>query len=413
MTTPTIITRAGKGSALTWTEADSNFTNLQSATIGISDGANTGTIALNSQLNFAAGSNATVVYNPSTRTLTISSTGGSSFNPDSPGAIGGTTPSSGAFTTLSATTTNTTAAITTNYTPSTTSGAAILATGQNTQGGTYYFDFLKVTNTNSTAVNPNKTFRLNAAGGIEIINSAYTTTILSLTDTGTLRVGGTNFPSSTGSSGQVLTADGSGGASWSTPSSGGTTLPSQSGASGKFLSTDGSTLFWASAGGTPALTFQMTWGSTSSSAMNFIPCNFFPISSGISGAYTTNSYSGSSSPNGGPTGTIFSGTGSAIYLPAGTYYYTTPGGFDGHNNNGAVYTNSNVTLFDDTHGTTILGYSYCKPWEFANNGQYGAIFPAIAQTFTLSAGANLIWYAQNFNSREESLTTYATIYKIA
>jgi hypothetical protein len=158
----------------------------------------------------------------------------------------------------------------------------------------------------------------------------------------------------------------------------------------------------------------MTWGSTSSSAMNFIPCNFFPISNGISGAYTTNSYSGSSSSNGGPGGTIFSGTGSAIYLPAGTYYYTTPGGFNGQSNaNNANYSNSSVELFDDTHGTAILGFSYCKPVEFQFGSIYGALFPAIAQTFTLSAGANLIWYAQNFNNREESLTTYATIYKIA
>lgn len=74
------------------------------------------------------------------------------------------------------------------YTPPTATGYALQATGKDTQGGTGYFDFLKATNTTSGATNPNKSFRLNSAGGIEIINSAYTTTILSLSETGDLGV---------------------------------------------------------------------------------------------------------------------------------------------------------------------------------------------------------------------------------
>lgn len=62
--------------------------------------------------------------------------------------------------------------------------------GANTQGGTGYSDFLRVTNTSGGATNPNKSFRLNSTGGIEILNSTYTTTIFSLTDAGGLFVPG-------------------------------------------------------------------------------------------------------------------------------------------------------------------------------------------------------------------------------
>jgi hypothetical protein len=76
------------------------------------------------------------------------------------------------------------------YTPATATGAAIQLTGKDTQGGTGWFDFLKATNTTSGATNPNKTIRLNSVGGIEVINSAYTTTLLSLSDTGAFSVSG-------------------------------------------------------------------------------------------------------------------------------------------------------------------------------------------------------------------------------
>ena len=77
------------------------------------------------------------------------------------------------------------------HTPATATGYAITATGKDTQGGTGYFDFLKATNTTSGATNPNKSFRLNSTGGIEIINSAYTATLLTLTDAGALSVAST------------------------------------------------------------------------------------------------------------------------------------------------------------------------------------------------------------------------------
>jgi hypothetical protein len=90
--------------------------------------------------------------------------------------------------TLTSLTTSGTVGIT--YTPGTATGHAITTTGKDTQGGTGYFDFLKATNTTSGATNPNKSFRLNSTGAIEIINSAYSATILSLTDAGAFSVPG-------------------------------------------------------------------------------------------------------------------------------------------------------------------------------------------------------------------------------
>ena len=76
------------------------------------------------------------------------------------------------------------------YTPASAIGAAVQLTGKDTQGGTGWFDFLKVTNITSGASNGSKSLRLNSTGFIEIINSAYTATIFSLSDAGTLSVSG-------------------------------------------------------------------------------------------------------------------------------------------------------------------------------------------------------------------------------
>ena len=73
--------------------------------------------------------------------------------------------------------------------------------GQNTKGGTGYTDFLLVTNTNTGATNPNKYFRLNSIGGLEILNSAYSALTLTLTDTGILSVGGGNLATTSSSDG--------------------------------------------------------------------------------------------------------------------------------------------------------------------------------------------------------------------
>ena len=77
MAKPTIVTRASKGSALTWTEGDTNLENLRDATIGITDGTTSGTLDLNDTLTFTAGSNVTLSYNSTSKALTINASGGS------------------------------------------------------------------------------------------------------------------------------------------------------------------------------------------------------------------------------------------------------------------------------------------------------------------------------------------------
>jgi len=75
--------------------------------------------------------------------------------------------------------------------------------GSNTIGGTGYTDFIRVTNTAAGATNPNKTIRMNNTGGLEIVNSAYNSTPLTLSDSGNLSVAGT-VTANAWSAGQVI-----------------------------------------------------------------------------------------------------------------------------------------------------------------------------------------------------------------
>jgi hypothetical protein len=74
------------------------------------------------------------------------------------------------------------------YTPGSTTGTAILTQGANTQGGTGYFDFIKVVNQSGNATNPNKFLRMDQGGNLQIINSGYSQTLFNLTDAGALSV---------------------------------------------------------------------------------------------------------------------------------------------------------------------------------------------------------------------------------
>lgn len=198
---------------------------------------------------------------PSSGTVT-NLTGTASININ--GTVGATTPNTGAFTTVSASTTTTNGAINATYNPSTATGAAIQTSGGITQGGAGFFDFLKPTNTTAGATNANKSFRLNSTGTLEIVNSGYTSTILSLTDAGALSV-----PSATISSGaltinaanelRLADSDSSNYVGFKSPATVTTnriwTLPAADGTSGQVLSTNGSgTLSWATAGGGGGMT---------------------------------------------------------------------------------------------------------------------------------------------------------------
>lgn len=74
MTKPVIITRAGKGSALTFTEGDSNLTNLRDATVTVAG--DTGSISneLNGSMTVAGGTGITTTASGSTLTVDLDNT---------------------------------------------------------------------------------------------------------------------------------------------------------------------------------------------------------------------------------------------------------------------------------------------------------------------------------------------------
>ena len=75
MALPTIVTRTSKGSALSFAEADANFTNLRDAVISVTDGTTSSDIALNGTLAFTAGTG--ISLSESAGAITINSTGSS------------------------------------------------------------------------------------------------------------------------------------------------------------------------------------------------------------------------------------------------------------------------------------------------------------------------------------------------
>ena len=70
--------------------------------------------------------------------------------------------------------------------------STIAVTGQNSKGGTLYHDFLSATNGLSTATNATKWFRISNLGTLEVLNSAYTATIFSVTDNGFIAINGSS-----------------------------------------------------------------------------------------------------------------------------------------------------------------------------------------------------------------------------
>jgi hypothetical protein len=68
--------------------------------------------------------------------------------------------------------------------------AAMEMIGANTKGGTGYFDFISANNNSAGTTNKNKYFRIDSNGKLQIINSAYTTNIFDLNDSGYLTVPG-------------------------------------------------------------------------------------------------------------------------------------------------------------------------------------------------------------------------------
>jgi hypothetical protein len=75
--------------------------------------------------------------------------------------------------------------------------SALQIVGNVSRGGASYHDFLRVTSTASGATNVNKHFRLDGTGNLQIINSAYSSALLTLTDAGQLLIGSSLASTST------------------------------------------------------------------------------------------------------------------------------------------------------------------------------------------------------------------------
>lgn len=75
MPKPTIVTRAGKGSALTWTEGDTNLTNLRDATVTVAgDTGSAQAIELNGTITVAGGTGLSSAMTTNTVTLNLDNT---------------------------------------------------------------------------------------------------------------------------------------------------------------------------------------------------------------------------------------------------------------------------------------------------------------------------------------------------
>ena len=87
MTKPAITKRVTKGSALTYSELDTNFQNLADATLTVSDGTNSKALNLNDTLQFTAAGTVTIGVNSSTGVVTITGTGSGTVNSGVSGAL--------------------------------------------------------------------------------------------------------------------------------------------------------------------------------------------------------------------------------------------------------------------------------------------------------------------------------------
>jgi hypothetical protein len=219
MTKPVIVTRAIKGAPLTRTELDNNFSNLDNASINIAGDSGTISGSLNDTFTIAGGSKIVteVVNNQLVIGLTTNLDGGNSAvtttgiedggtatgsdpsgedykgdtGPQGPTGTRGDTGPTGAQGPTGATGADSTVPGPTGPTGTfsgTTSEEIVIANG-NAHGGAGYAGMLTLTNTTNGATNTNKFIRLNSTGNLEVINSSYTSNILTITDNGQTQLG--------------------------------------------------------------------------------------------------------------------------------------------------------------------------------------------------------------------------------
>lgn len=184
--------------------------NVPNDKIYLSDVVNIGSLTTSQRNALSNPQNGDIIYNSSTNALQgyVNGAWANLSSATDAGTLTGSTLASGVTAssltsvgTLTGLTVSGTGAITYNASGS---GQALSITAKNTVGGTSYADFLKVTNSASGATTPNKTFRLNSTGTLELINSAYTATLLTVSDAGIITVPGTASVSSNAATNNAL-----------------------------------------------------------------------------------------------------------------------------------------------------------------------------------------------------------------
>jgi hypothetical protein len=210
MTKPAITTRVANGAALTYSELDTNFTNLRDATISVTDTINTHAFNLNDTIEFE---NATV--NASTGKITITP-GGYTLPIASTIVLGGvkidnTTITINAVTgQISVTGDDLNHIKTSSYIQTTAgnilvdNGYAQLKTNQGIGSGAYTAALISLTNLGVSVTNKTKWVGVGGAGEFQIVDNAQNTIIFSLSDAGLLQLPtATKTGSSTGIAGQI------------------------------------------------------------------------------------------------------------------------------------------------------------------------------------------------------------------
>lgn len=111
----------------------------------------------------------------------------------------------------------------------------------NTLAGTHSFGVVRVGSTNVSSAVQQDTLNLAAGSGINISGNASTKTItVALSGNLTSTLNGLTYPATSGTSGQVLTSNGSNSVAWTT------VIPSQTGNTGRLLTTNGTITGWTS-----------------------------------------------------------------------------------------------------------------------------------------------------------------------